>query len=67
MAIAARKPIDVPIVKGSGSLAQHLRGATYSGIAFGAGTGWGCERTWAEIKINDEYENEDHQGQQQAI
>ena len=40
MAIAARKPIDVLIVKGSGSLAQHLRGATYGGIAFGAGTGW---------------------------
>jgi hypothetical protein len=41
MTIAARKPIDVPITKGSGSLAQHLQGATYGGIAFGVGTGWG--------------------------
>lgn len=27
----------------------------------------GGERTWAEIKINDEYEYEGHQGQQQAV
>ena len=46
MAIAARKPIDVLIVKGSGSLAQHLQGTTYGGIAFGAGIGW---EVWEDL------------------